>query len=314
MRKDNLCTFKTHTESLLRLLPQHCRLDSGEMAALFNWTTRGKIPEELGDNFEEKWLRLAFQQSRDVIFLADKWCHVSVDVLFSQKLDGLDDFALATYGTALLERDHECGNLTALGSSWSKICDVYNRIVDNPVGTVLLNYSWLYNDIVQLGMVDNAQRVRQLHHIALAFELRHGTDFGVSRWLLALAVHLMQTGCTGEGMEALARILESHVRCFDVYEVAANMLFDSGKNALGRLVLDAMDAISMNRGQRRRYEEQCRLYIREPSREFSLTQGEKRVAEAVGRAGCASNESCVSALASELVPHIDQVPVKQIDQ
>ena len=299
-------------DALSILLPQHCVLSPVEMEALFKWMQNGRIPVLLYGKYDEAWMMAAWQQSRTAGVLSDKWLHVNVDLLFAQNLDGLDDFSLATYAAALLERDHEFIDMSGQQKSWMKMCNVYKKIVDNPEGTVLLNYSWLFNDMLQYAMVGSEKEMRALFNTSLAFELEHGTDAGARRILVMYAGHLLHQKHISEGILALARILETHPNDFEIHEEVMKVMFQENELKMGQMVLTAMARVPMVENQSRRYREYRRIYFRTDCADSCETWLEERLLQSLTPPRCASHQPMLSALVAELVPRLKRVPFKHI--
>ena len=301
-----------YVDALSVLLPQHCVLSPMEMEALLTWMQDGCVPALLYGKYDESWMMAAWQQSRSAGVLSDKWLHVNFDVLFAQNLDGLDDFSLATYAAALLERDHEFIDLSGQQKSWMKLCNVYKRIADNPEGTVLLNYSWLFLDMLQYAMVGSEKELRALFDAALAFELEYGIRAGVCRILVMYAGQLLHQKRVSEGILALARILETHPDEFDVYEEAMKMLFQENESKMGQMVLTAMARIPMGENQRQRYSEYCRIYSFTDCSNGWETCLEQRLVQSLTPVCRVRHQPPLRALVAELVPSLKCVPVKQV--
>ncbi|MBN2716948.1 MAG: hypothetical protein JXX14_13935 [Deltaproteobacteria bacterium] len=299
--------------SLLCILPQYCRLSPAEMEALILWQAGIGKAVSLRRLYGERWMLAAVQDVRAAAVLADKWLYADTRTLQGQKPDGLNDFALATFAGVLEERDSE----TAIGmdssQSWEKMCDIYWQLIRNRDGTVLLNYSWLFNDMIRFARVKDDTVMTALQRMALAFELKKGTPEGLVHMLLLHAEQLLLRGKTSDGTVLVARLIENHPWDYGVYEAAATAFFNSGELWLGQLVLDAAALLPKNRHQLNRYRDLCTVY----SGSCRITQLKKPapnyyeyVALAL-RTPIRPQSGNDKKLVRELVPGIDEMRVKR---
>jgi hypothetical protein len=297
------------TSALECALPIYIRMLPRDMAALFDWVETGKVPHRLLQSHSEAWLMTAYSELREAGLMADKWLHASIDELHGQKLDDLSDLSLAAYASLLQDRSHESNDR---GRDRIRLCDAYQRLLDNGQGSILLDYGWLYGDILEYPMEMDYDMFWRIHDHALVHEIHYGTEARLLDVLLRRVTDEIEEGDLNRGVEWISRIIENYPGKFAVYERAATAFFQAKRDALGQMVLHVAGTLTLDPEEAHEYDDVCFLYRRKEHVEPRGTGEELRLARALSRSAKNGVGLSPAELTRALFPAIDMVPVKQI--
>ena len=309
MSSTEMIDARVYTSALECAVPIYIKMLPGDMAALFDWVETGKMPHKLLANHSEAWLITAYSELREAGMMADKWLHVHIRELHDQKLDGLNDVSLVAYASVVQDRSHESNDDT---DDRNIMYDAYRRIIHNPHGSILLDYGWLYGDVLDYQVMPEDELYWQIQVRALAHAICYGDEGRIFVALVRRISDEIEMGDLNQGVEWISRIFENFAGRFYVYERAAAAFFQGQQDGLGQMVLQAAGALNLDGEDAEEYQDLCCMYRKKETRTPPSPELEKRLAMAMTVPAERSDTLTLSQLIKELFPAIDSIPVKRI--
>lgn len=296
------------------VLPLYSKIGVNTVEAIFDYIYEGVRDVSLLAQRSEGWIIAAYKELRAAEILADRWMDMDIAVLYNIRLDGLDDFSLATYASIVQERDaEEAFETEKCARGWDRAILAYSILTKNSEGSVLLDYGWLYRDLLGYQMVLDDDAYCQILERMVAFEYKWGTEDTVLNALGYLACDSIATGRISAGSEQLVRILESRFCSFSIFEKAVVACHRIGKLTACKILLDAALKLSQTNAALRHAYDDLEMMINLPPIPPAPTNlFEKKLANAVSQSQFQKSTLSAKELANELVPHLASLPVKSI--
>jgi hypothetical protein len=309
MSPTEMIDARVYTSALECAVPIYIKMLPGDIAALFDWVETGKTPHNLLANHSEAWLITAYSELREAGMMADKWLQVHIRELYEQQLDGLNDLSLVAYVSVVQDRSHEA---TDNADDRSRMYDAYRRLIQNPRGSILLDYGWLYGDVLDYQVMPEDELHWQIQDCALAHAICYGDEGRIFAAMVRRISDEIEMGDLNRGVEWISRIFENFAGRFCVYESAAAAFFQGNHNLLGQMVLQAASSLNLDAEDAHAYQDLCFMYRRKETGARPSPDLEKRLAMAMANPAEGSKKLTLLQLIQELFPSIDRVPVKQI--
>ncbi|MBN2715015.1 MAG: hypothetical protein JXX14_04115 [Deltaproteobacteria bacterium] len=301
-----------YADALEFAMPIYLSIAHFELMEIFDWMAHGTVPGDILAEKGEQWLRSACGQLEAVGELAEAWLQMDTQPLLMQPIDGLDDLCLSVYASILQDRDFSQDSSNSSQLEREKMCAAYRLLMDNPQGTVLLDYSWLYGDIIEYRMVADDEAYWHAQNVALAFELKYGSADQIRERLICRVYDEITEGDFERGVRWFALLIENWPDTFEVYESGAAALFKAGQKRLANEVLYRAQHLKMDGEIRHFYEDLCFMYDVKPQKLRPESQLEKRMVRALSQPLPKSERLNAAAMLESLFPNIKTLPVKQI--
>ena len=200
---------------------------------------------------------------------------------------------------------------------FSRGVEALRRVLDNPVGSVLVDYEWLYGDLVAYDNLDSeAAHLGAVKRI-LAHNIRYGKGKGVPGILRQLMGEMLRCEQMEAGVNMLVRMLQSDPLAFEVYERACVAFLGNRQYRAAKAAFRGAGKIVYLTGDFRQDYDDLSMCMPDGTPEDSRDGGrpsewEQRLRLVVRQFPRQLRPATHLQLARELVPDLDQVPVKEI--
>jgi hypothetical protein len=299
--------IETHLPCLDFLLPLHTRAQIGVLEACHRVVRGGEDPSQTLEGRSPAWIRQAYEESLAAEQLAEQWVAMSDEELAAVSADGLGDFCVATLAQLYMERDgggERCDELL-------HTCLLSDR------GSVLVDYDWMFADVTGHGTLRDDREHLRFMELALAHNLRHSGGGRAISIMSELAGDLLQIGEEQRAIGMYCQLLSHDPLSFDIRECLAYALSNAGFRRLARAVAQSASELVERAGHLRHAVEDLAMAIccggsSPGARDREGEAFEKQLLAALNTPWSRRRQLGLDELARQLVPGIDDVPVKAI--
>ena len=252
------CVLKDVSDRKLSLLDDFCPLytavSRGDLEACAKVVSGGPIPAHLQDR-ERMWIRGVGTAALETEAVCDEFIQMDAVDQLSFPLDGLSDFSLAALSDILVQSMD--GN--HLEGQDTMINDLLLRALDSKTASPMLDYEWIFEDMVQYHVVDRRgiDPVWTLKRSA-AHHLKFGDGSRMPQILIHMASVHMELDELSEAVRVYCELLRfdparvetlrtlaenlAHVRCFSAAEQVGRHLSDVWQKNTGRIACPELTA------------------------------------------------------------------------
>jgi hypothetical protein len=299
--------IETHLPCLDFLLPLYTKAQIGVLEDCHRVVRGGADLSQTIEGKSPAWIRQAFEESLAAEQLAEQWVTLSDEELAAVSTDGLGDFSLATLAQLHMERDGGGERYDEL----LRTCLLSDR------GSVLVDYDWMFADVTGYNTLRNDREHLRFMELSLAYNLRHSGGGQAISIISELAGDLLLIGEEQRAIGMYCRLLSHDPLSFDIRERLADALSNAGFRRLARDVSRNASAMAERTGRLRHEAEDLAMAMRcgrgaPGARDEAGAAFERPLLAALNSSKIQRRQLSLDELARQLVPGIDDVPVKAI--
>jgi len=261
--------------------------------------------------YSTAWKEAARAEMSRTDALMDEWLELGGDELAAVPLDGLDDFSLCTYESLTMHSEHHSDAL------WDRGKDALRRIPANPQGSVLVDYEWLYSDLVAYQTMASFEDDIAVLRTALAHNLHYSGGGGAESLLRLMMEIWIENGCVKDGVNLLLQVLQAAPLAFEFYEKAAIAFTNSRRYRAAETALQGAGKVVYHTGSWQHEYDDLRMRMTWGHKNDGIDEAEpqeweKRLQLAVRQNPRRVRNVGFAGLVRDIIPDIDGVPVKDI--
>jgi hypothetical protein len=299
--------IETHLPCLDFMLPLYTREQIGKVEACHRDVVAGA---DLSKTLEDKsaaWVRQAFEESLAAEQLANEWVTMSEEQLQAVEVDGLGDFSVATLAQLFMERFGGGERYDQL----LRACLLSDR------GSVLVDYDWMFADVTGYDSLEDDQEQLRFMELALAHNLRHSEGGQAISIMSELAGDLLASGQEQRAIEMYVRLLRHDPLSFDIRDCLGHALSHAGFRRLALATSQNASELAARTGHLRHAADDLAMAMScggsaPGERDGEGAAFERQLVAALLTPWEQREQLSLDELARELVPGIDEVPVKAI--
>ena len=300
-------------------LPLYAKITIPALDDLWHCVQNGKSIKGLFKYESRAWVEAAFKDAMRAEKNASIWLNMNDEEFLNVNLEGLDDFSLITYSTITLDFSSENFqyDINEKGS------EALLQVLKNKEGSVLVNYEWLYSDIVQYETSLEFDEMMNILKASLAHNIYYEKNDKVRDILNHIVSEYFNFDSAPEAANMVMRMMDCDPFNLEVYEDAcigflnlryyraALIMFAAFKKGFNRLPTTDKRYWKESRGIMSMYTNAVRGGSVKD--EHSIDDWEKDLQKRVDQFELSRNPISWDGLVNEFFPDIKNVMIKKID-
>jgi hypothetical protein len=298
---------ETHLPCLGWLLPLYTRAQIGVLESCHRAVRGGADLTQTLEGKSSAWIRQAYEESLAAEQLAEQWATMSDEELAAVSADDHGDFSVATLAQLHSERD----------GGGERYDELLHTCLLSDRGSVLVDYDWMFADVTGYGTLRDDREHLRFMELALAFNLRHSEGRRAVSIMSELAGDLLLVGEEQRAIGMYCQLLSHDPLSFDIRECLAFALSNAGFRRLAAAVSQNASELAERTGHLRHAADDLAMAVRcggspPGARDREGTAFEGQLLAALNTPWDRRRHLGLDELARQLVPGIDDVPVKAI--